>query len=60
MSYRTAWLLRLMLWSMATIVSGPLGTLAQEPPTELARPSPEVIAAWEKAGAEFSWIVSDQ
>jgi hypothetical protein len=31
-----------------------LKSLAQEPTKEPARPSAEVIAAWEKAGAEFS------
>lgn len=29
---------------------------AQEPAKEPVRPAPEVIADWEKAGAEFGWI----
>src|SRR6476660_7551917 len=60
MSYRTAWRLRSVLWSIAMIVSGQVGALALEPPIQPARPSPVVIAAWEKAGAQFGWIVSDQ
>ncbi len=33
-----------------------LEALAQEPQREPVPPSPEVIAAWRKAGAEFGWI----
>jgi hypothetical protein len=37
-----------------------LVSLAQEPAKEPVRPAPEVIAAWEKAGAVFGWSSVDQ
>ncbi len=42
------------------VLPAQLVSLAQEPAKEPVRPAPEVIAAWEKAGAEFGWISVNQ
>src|SRR5262245_51614790 len=59
MIYRDINFRRSTPWSMALILCGQFCLLAEDSPIQPARPSPEVIAAWEKAGAEFGWIVSD-
>jgi Leucine-rich repeat (LRR) protein len=45
-----------IVFSVAMVLPAQLVSLAQEPAKEPIRPAPEVIAAWEEAGAEFGWI----
>src|SRR3990172_7098460 len=42
------------------VVPVQLVSLAEEPAKEPVRPAAEIIAAWEKAGAEFGWISVEQ
>src|SRR4051794_17575217 len=48
-------LLRIM-FGVVVILPAQLVSLADEPSKEPARPTTEVITAWEQAGAEFGWI----
>ena len=45
---------------VAMVLPAQLVSLAQEPAKEPVRPAPEVIAARERAGAEFGWSLVDQ
>ena len=42
------------------VLPAQLVVLAQEPTKVADRPAPEVIAAWENAGAEFGWLTFKQ
>ncbi len=56
------WARYLLLGIVIGVVMVPpvqLVSLAQEPTNEPVRPAPEVIAAWEKAGARFIPVAGD-
>ena len=56
MNRRTRCVLLVIVIGVAMVLPGQLLLLAQEPTKVPVRPSPGVIFAWEKAGAEFGWI----
>ena len=49
-----------ILFGVVTVPPAYLVSSAQEPTKEPGRPAPEVIAAWEKAGAKFGWTSVDE